>query len=91
MEKIYKYKDSHTYSFNYNCTSICNQINKLTIKIYSSLSNVKIHYYLKHRIPQLHRQFFKILSQNQDYVQTHCNERNSPFHFACGKWFNQLN
>ena len=62
------------------------QINKLTIKIYSHQQYINIIYYLKHRIPIMHRQFFKILSQNRDYVQTHCNDRNNPFHFACQTW-----
>ena len=62
------------------------QINKLTIKIYSHQRYINIIYYLKHRIPIMHRQFFKILSQNRDYVRTHCNDRNNPFHFACQTW-----
>ena len=65
---------------------ILNQINKLTIKIYSHQRCIYISYYLKHRIPIMHRQFFKILSRNRDYVETHCNDRNNPFHFACQKW-----
>ena len=48
---------------------ILNQINKLTIKIYSHQRYINISYYLKHRIPIMHRQFFKKLSQNRDYVQ----------------------
>ena len=63
-----------------------NQINKLTIKIFSHQRYINISYYLKHRIPIMHRQFFKKLSQNHDYVETHCNDRNYPFHFACQKW-----
>ena len=56
-------------------------------KSYSNLSHINIHYYLKHRIPIMQRQFFKILSQNhRDYVQTHCNDRNDPFHLACQTW-----
>ena len=43
-------------------------INKLTIKIYSHQRYINIIYYLKHRIPIMHRQFFKTLSQNRDYV-----------------------
>ena len=35
-----------------------NQINKLTIKIYSILSHINIHYHLKLRIPIINRQFF---------------------------------
>ena len=45
---------------------IFNQTNKLTIKIYSSLSQINIHYYLKHPIPILHRHSSKILSQNPE-------------------------
>ena len=37
---------------------LLNQINKLTIKIYSHQRYVNISYYLKHRIPIMHRQFF---------------------------------
>ena len=59
---------------------------KLTIKIYSHQRYINISYYLKHRIPIMHRQFFKILSRNRDYVQPHCNDRNNPFHFACQTW-----
>ena len=65
---------------------ILNQINKLTIKIYSHQRYVNISYYLKQRIPIMHRQFFKTLSRNCDYVQTHCNDRNNPFHIACQIW-----
>ena len=38
---------------------ILNQINKLTIKIYSHQRYINISYYLKHRIPIMHRQFLK--------------------------------
>ena len=65
---------------------ILNQINKLTMKIFSHQRYKNISYYLKHRIPIMHRQFFKILSRNRDYVQTHCDDRNNPFHFACQTW-----
>ena len=61
-------------------------INELTIKIYSHQRYINISCYLKHRIPIMHRQFFKKLSQNRDYVQTHCNDGNNPFHFACQVW-----
>ena len=65
---------------------IFNQINKLTIKIYRNLSNINIHY-LKLRIPIMHRQFFKILSQNREYIKTDCNDLYNPFHFACRRWY----
>ena len=35
----------------------------------------------------MHRQFFETLSQNPEYVQTHCNDRNNAFRFACRKWY----
>ena len=49
------------------------QKNKLTIKIYSNLSNIRLHYHLRLGSPPLHRQFFIKISQNKDYIQTHCN------------------
>ena len=49
----------------------------------SNLSHIKIHYYLKLRIPIMHRQFFIKSPHNRDYIQTYCNDRKIPFHFAC--------
>ena len=66
---------------------IFDQINKLTIKIYSNLSNINIHYHLKLGASPLHRQFFEKLSRNRDYIQTYCNDRRNPFHFSCRQWF----
>ena len=63
-----------------------NQLLKLTIEIYSNPSNINIHYYLKLRIPIMHRHFFRKLSENPEYMQTHCNNLNIPFHFACRIW-----
>ena len=63
-----------------------NQISKLKIKIYSHQRYINISSYLKHRIPIMPRQFFKKFSRNCDYVQTHCNDRNNPFHCACQTW-----
>ena len=51
---------------------IFNQRLKLTIRIFSILSNINIRYYLKFRIPILHRHFFKVLSQNREYVGVFC-------------------
>ena len=62
---------------------IFNQINKLTIKIYSHQRYINIRYYLKHLIPMCHRLFFNRISRNKEYIQTHCNDRKNPFHFAC--------
>ena len=42
-----------------NIGFIFNQIVKLTIKISSSLSNINICFYLKHRIPIMHRQLLE--------------------------------
>ena len=60
-----------------------NQINNITIKFYSHQRCINIRCYLKHRIPIMPRQFFKILSKNRDYVHTRCNDINNPFPFAC--------
>ena len=70
---------------------IFNQINKLTIKILSNLSYINIHYHLRLGASPLHRQFFKILSRNRDYIQTHCNDRRNTFHFACRQWYSYNN
>ena len=64
-----------------------NQINKLTIKTYSNLSNINIRYYLQLHIPIIHRQFFRRIVQNRDYIQTFYNDRRNPFHFACRQWY----
>ena len=66
---------------------IFNQIIKLTIKIYSNLSIINIHYHLKLGLPPVHRQFFIKLSQNTEYIRTFCNDRRNPFHFACRQWY----
>ena len=52
---------------------------------------MKIHYYLKLRIPIMHRHFLKKFSQNLEYVQTHCNDRRKPFHFECCQWYSYNN
>ena len=67
------------------------QINKLTIKIYSNLSHINIHYHLRLGAPPLHRQFFIKISHNHDYIQTFCNDRRNPFHFACRQWYSYNN
>ena len=66
---------------------IFNQISRLTIKIYSNLSHINIHYHLRLGASPLHRQFFIKISQNHDYIQTHCNDINNPFQFACRQWY----
>ena len=33
------------------------------------------------------RQLFRKISQNADYVKTHCNDVSIPFHFLCRKWY----
>ena len=35
----------------------------------------------------MHRHFFKIPTQNHEYVQTHCKNLNNPFRFARRKWY----
>ena len=68
-----------------------NHKNKLTIKIYSNLSNINIHYYLKHQIPMGQRLFFRRIVKNRDYIETHCNDINNPFHFACRQGYSYNN
>ena len=68
-----------------------NQINKLTIKIYSNLQNINIHYHLKLGASPLHRQFFINLLKNREYIQTLCNDIINPFHFACRQWYEYKN
>ena len=70
---------------------IFNRINKLTIKNYSNLSYLNIHYHLRLGAPPLHRQLFIKISQNHNYIQTHCNDRRSPFLFACRQWYSYNN
>ena len=68
-----------------------NQINKLTIKFSSHLRYLNISYDLKFQIPMCHRQFFRVISQNREYVEIFCNDTENLFHFSCLKWINQLN
>ena len=42
---------------------------------------MNIHSYLKHRIPIMHRQCFRLLSQNPEYEITHCNDFDILFNF----------
>ena len=35
----------------------------------------------------MHRQFFRIISQNREKIKTHCNDLNNLFQFACRKWY----
>ena len=67
------------------------QINKLTIKIFSNLSYINIHYHLLLGASPLHYRFFKNLLKNLDYIKTHCNDINNPFHFACHQWYSYNN
>ena len=70
---------------------IYNQINKFKIKIYSNLPNINTHYHLRLGSPPIHRQFFIKISQNRDYIQTHCKDINNPFRFACRQWYSYNN
>ena len=70
---------------------IFNQINKLTIKIFSNLSHINIYYHLRLGAPPMHRQFFIKISKNRDYIQTHCNNHRNPFHFSLCQWFSYNN
>ena len=70
---------------------IFNQIINLQIKIYSNISNINIHYHLRLGAPPLHRQFFRKLACNRDYIRNHCNDYRNTFHFACRQWYSYNN
>ena len=55
---------------------------KLSIKIYRYLSKTNTRFYLNFPIPVTHRQFFRIISQNLEYVRNFRNDRNNSFHFS---------
>ena len=67
------------------------QINKLTIKVYSNLFYINIHYLLTLGAPPLHYRFFKNLLKSPDYIETHCNDVHNLFHFACRQWYSNHN
>ena len=66
------------------------QLNKQT-KTYSHFLYKNISYFLKFQIPNCHRQFFRVISQDREDVENFCNDMENPFHFACQKPFYQLN
>ena len=70
---------------------VFNQINKFKIEIYSNLSNINIHYHLTLGASPLHYRFFINLLKNRDFIQTHCNDKNNPFLFACCQWYSYNN
>ena len=37
------------------------------------------------------RQFFRVISQTLDYIQTFCNDSDNPFHFACRRRYSYNN
>ena len=45
------------------------QINKLTKKFYSHKRFINTSYYLTSQIPMCHRQFFRVISQNREYLE----------------------
>ena len=50
------------------------QINKLTIKFHLLLQYLNIIFYQKFQIPMCHRQFYRVISQNREYVEKFCND-----------------
>ena len=72
LDKKFKIARKRSYIFN--------QIQKITLKIYFNLSYIERQYHLKLQIPIMHRHFFKILSQNPDYIETFCNDMKDLFH-----------
>ena len=39
-------------------------------------------YYVEHRVAILHRQFFKKIAQNKEYIENFCNVITNVFQFA---------
>ena len=70
---------------------IFHRINNLSLNFYSHLRYINVSYYLESQIPMCHRQFFRVNSQNREYVDNFCIDFNNPFHFECQKWINRLN
>ena len=66
---------------------IFNRINNFEIEIYSNLSCINIHYHLLLGASMLHRQFFKHLLKNRDYIRNHCYDHTNTFHLACRQWY----
>ena len=67
---------------------IYNHKNKLTIKIYSNLTNINIDYRLRlSKTSPLYYHFFRKLACNHNYILTHCNDLRNTFHFACRQWY----
>ena len=64
-----------------------NQIKNFKIKIYSNLLNTNILYHLRLGSSPLYHQFFIKVSQNHNYIQTHCNNHRNTFNFACRQWY----
>ena len=69
---------------------VFNQIVKLATKFESNLSHINICNFLKFPIPILPIQFFKITSQDQEYVNSFCNDDDNDFHYACRQWLLQF-
>ena len=65
-----------------NIVFIFFQIVILMINIDSNLSKIKVCYYIKIRIPIRHRQFLRIISQNQEYVKSVFKELKKVFSFC---------
>ena len=66
---------------------ICYHLKSLLMKTQLMKTNKNVHFYLKLRIPIMHREFFRKISQNRDYTQTYCNDRRNPFPIACHQWY----
>ena len=68
-----------------------NQLDKLTIKIYSHLRYINVSYNPNFQIPMCHRQCLGKISQSREYRNIFCNDVENHFRFAYKKWINQLN
>ena len=53
---------------------------------YSHQRYISLRHFPKYRQSLMHRRSFETISQTPDYVKTHCNDLNNPFHFSNRKW-----
>ena len=60
---------------------------ELSINSDSIRSNVNKHSHSKFRKHIFNRHFCRRISQDHEYVKTHCNDKKNLFHFSIRKWY----
>ena len=63
-------------------------INKLTVKFFSNVSDLNLSYFLKTSLPSsLERLFYKNISNNEEYINIYCYGKHTKFSNDCIRWF----